>query len=66
MFALGIPFFCSAQILARAHYALGDAKTPVRIAAVLVFANFALSLLLVRPLGVAGLALACGLVAFAV
>jgi len=58
MFALGVPFFCSAQILARAHYALGDVRTPVRIACVLVIANVGLNLLLVRPLGVAGLALA--------
>ncbi|HET6202483.1 MAG TPA: murein biosynthesis integral membrane protein MurJ [Planctomycetota bacterium] len=58
MFALGVPFLCAAQILARAHYALGDTRTPVRIAAILVLVNFALNLLLVRPLGVAGLALA--------
>ncbi|HKB16614.1 MAG TPA: lipid II flippase MurJ, partial [Planctomycetota bacterium] len=61
MFGLGVPFFCAAQILARAHYALGDVRTPVRIAGALVVANLALNLLLVRPLGVAGLALATSL-----
>ncbi|MCI0587903.1 MAG: murein biosynthesis integral membrane protein MurJ [Planctomycetes bacterium] len=61
MFGLGVPFFCAAQILARAHYALGDVRRPVRIAGVLVAANLALSLLLVRRLGVAGIALATSL-----
>jgi len=58
MYALGVPFLCAIQILARVHYALGDARTPVRISGALVFANAGLNLLLVRPLGVSGLALA--------
>ena len=58
MYACGVPFFCAAQILTRAHYALGDVRTPVRAAVALVFANVLLNLALVRPMGVAGLALA--------
>ncbi len=54
----GLPFVCLAQLATRVHYAMDDFKSPVRIGTALVGLNFALNLLLVGPLGVAGLALA--------
>ncbi len=44
------------HILTRAWYAAGDARTPVRIASAVVLLNFLLNILLIWPLGTAGLA----------
>ncbi|MEM1328988.1 MAG: murein biosynthesis integral membrane protein MurJ [Planctomycetota bacterium] len=48
------------HVLARAFYALGDTRSPMRIAIVVVFLNTALNLMLIWPLGEAGLAWATG------
>ncbi|MCA8948418.1 MAG: murein biosynthesis integral membrane protein MurJ, partial [Planctomycetes bacterium] len=60
LLVLGLPFLGLAQLYARAFYAVGDARTPARLAAWLVLANAALNLLLLgtTSLGTAGLALA--------
>ncbi|MBL8897353.1 MAG: murein biosynthesis integral membrane protein MurJ [Planctomycetes bacterium] len=55
MYALGVPFLGSVALWTRAFYSLGDRKTPVVLAAVLVLVNAALNLALVLPFGVAGL-----------
>jgi len=60
----GLPFVCLAQLATRVHYAMGDYRSPVRIGAVLVGVNLALNLLLVGPMGVAGLALATAATSF--
>ena len=57
-YAAGVWVFCSLQIITRYFYALQDTKTPVKIAAAMVGLNLALNLLLVGPMGAAGLALA--------
>lgn len=63
----GLPFLGLAQLYARAFYAVGDARTPARVAAWLVAANIATSvlLLLTTPLGTAALTLSSSLSAFA-
>ncbi|MEM7205808.1 MAG: murein biosynthesis integral membrane protein MurJ [Planctomycetota bacterium] len=56
----GLPFVGVAQLCARALYAIGDLRSPARIATILVPVNLALNLVLVLGLGlgVPGLALA--------
>ncbi len=56
----GLPALGIAQLYARALFALGDTKTPARIAVYLVFVNLGLNLffVLVCGLGVAGFTLA--------
>jgi putative peptidoglycan lipid II flippase len=56
-YALGIPFFCAIHLITRACYAVGDTRSPVRLATRLVLLNLGLNLALVFPMGVAGLAL---------
>lgn len=52
------------HLLARTFYAFQDTRTPVTWAIVAVIVNIALMLVLVGPMGVAGLALALSLAAF--
>ncbi len=56
----GLPMIGAAQLYARGFFAMGDTKTPARVAGWLVLLNFALNLLFVLGLGlgVAGFALA--------
>lgn len=58
LFAFGMPFFSITSLSTRAFYALKDTATPVKLAAVSFVINLALSLLLMRPLGAAGLVIA--------
>jgi len=60
-FATGLVAYASVKILASAFYAFQDTKTPVKIAAVSVVSNIVLVLLLMKPMGVGGLALATSL-----
>jgi putative peptidoglycan lipid II flippase len=63
-FAIGLPAQASVRLLASGHYALGDTKTPVRIAAVSVAVSAASAFLLMRHLGVAGIAVGTSLGAY--
>jgi putative peptidoglycan lipid II flippase len=56
--SLGIPFFAIAALLTRTFHARQDMKTPVRTAAIAIFANLALTVLLIKPFGAVGIALA--------
>jgi putative peptidoglycan lipid II flippase len=58
LFCLGLIGQALVPLVARAFYALHDTKTPVLIGIVSVALNVGLSLLLVHPMGVVGLALA--------
>ena len=61
-YALGVPAFCCIHLLNRAFYALGDARTPVRLAMWMVLVNVVGNLVLVfTPLGAGafGLTAAC-------
>lgn len=57
-YAVGLWAFGGVRIIVAAFYSLQDTKTPAISAAVAVTANIVLSLLLMAPLGAAGLALA--------
>ncbi len=58
LFAIGLPFFSVVNLTVRAFYAVKDTATPVRVAAIDFVVNLVLSLVLMRPLGVAGLVIA--------
>jgi len=60
-YSIGLFAFSGQKILAATFYGMQDTKTPFKIAAVNVFVNLALSLILMRPLGEGGLALATSL-----
>lgn len=63
-YALGLPAFLLIKVLVPGFYARMDAKTPVKIGVVAMFANLVCSLLLVLPLAHAGLALATSVSAY--
>ena len=55
-YASGIWAYSMTHILTRTFYAVGDARTPLRVSLVMVVFNLALNLTLIWPLGAAGLA----------
>jgi putative peptidoglycan lipid II flippase len=57
-YAVGLVGFMGIKVLAPGFYAREDTRTPVRIALIALTVNLALNLLLMGPLGHAGLALA--------
>ncbi|MBZ0159654.1 MAG: murein biosynthesis integral membrane protein MurJ [bacterium] len=63
-YAFGLGAYVSNRILVPAFYSLQDTATPVKIGMVAVIVNIVSSLLLMRPLGLAGLALATALSSF--
>lgn len=63
-FSLGLCAQALIPLLARGFYALSDTKTPFVIAVISGLLNIIFSILLMRPLGVAGLALAVSISAF--
>ncbi|HXV85674.1 MAG TPA: lipid II flippase MurJ, partial [Gemmatimonadales bacterium] len=56
-YAIGIPAQASVKLLASGHYAVGDTRTPVKVAAISVALSAALSWALMRWFGAAGIAL---------
>ncbi len=64
-YAPGLVAHSGIEILVRAFYAMHDTRTPVYLGIAAMLANLALSLLLIEPLQMAGLALANTLAAFA-
>ncbi len=57
MFAIGLPGLIAVQVLARAHYALGDRRTPVRYALRVLLFTLAGHLLAAPRYGTEGMAL---------
>jgi putative peptidoglycan lipid II flippase len=57
-FAFGIPFISGIKILAPAFYSFKDIKTPVFVAFFVMLSYIGLSLILMNPLRVGGIALA--------
>jgi len=55
-YAAGLTGYFTQQIVARCFYSLQDSKAPTRSALIAVFVNFGLNLVLIWPLGTAGLA----------
>ena len=62
-YSLGLPFFMLIKVLATAFYARQDTKTPVKIGIISMTLNIVLNLLLYKPFGHVGLALATSLAA---
>jgi len=60
-YSVGLWAFSAVRIVVSTFYALQDTKTPVRIAVISVCANTLLGIVLMRPLGHGGLALATSL-----
>lgn len=60
-FALGLPFISGVKILAPAFYSFKDIKTPVIVAFFVMIVYIGLSLILMNPLRVGGIALALSL-----
>jgi putative peptidoglycan lipid II flippase len=61
-YGIGLPAYVASKIFMTAFWAHQDTMTPVKIAIITSLSNIALSLLLIGPLGVAGIALSTGLV----
>jgi putative peptidoglycan lipid II flippase len=57
-YSLGLVSYGGVKVITQAFYSLKDTKTPVKIGMAVVVANVALNLALIRPMGIAGLALA--------
>jgi len=60
-YAVGLWAFSGTRVMVNAFYAVQDTRTPVKVAAVAMLANFLFSLLLMGPLRHGGLALALSL-----
>jgi len=58
VYALGLPVFAFVNLVLRAFYARKDTATPVRAAVLSFVVNFVLSVVLMKPLGTVGLAVA--------
>ena len=63
-YAVGLPGFILIKVLSSAFFSRQDTRTPVKIAVVAMVSNIVLNLILVFPLGHAGLALASSLAAY--
>ncbi len=61
-YVVGLPAIAAFYVVTRIYYALQDMATPVRIGGVIVALNAVLAYLLMRPWGVAGIALAASIV----
>lgn len=60
-YALGLPAYIAIKVLSSSFWAVGDTKTPVKIAVISTACNIFLSLILIQNIGVVGIALATGL-----
>jgi putative peptidoglycan lipid II flippase len=60
-YALGLPAYITIKVFSSAHWARQDTVTPVKISVAATVINILLSLVLIRIMGVAGIALATGL-----
>jgi putative peptidoglycan lipid II flippase len=63
-YAIGVTGYFSQQILTRAFYSIHDSKTPTASAVIAVCINIILNLVLIWPLGTAGLALSTALCSY--
>ena len=63
-YSIGLPAQGSVRLLTSGHYALGDTRTPLRVAGVTVALAAALALLFMQFFGVAGIALGSAIAAY--
>lgn len=64
VYAFGLPAFVLIKIFTPPFFAKGDTKTPVKIAALCVVTNIILNLILIKPFGHVGLAMATSIAAW--
>jgi len=57
-YSFGLPAYAITKVLASAFYSFQETKTPVKVAAFAMLMNVVLILMLMKPMGVGGLALA--------
>ena len=60
-YAIGVPAYVASKVFSTTYYARHDTKTPVKMSIISALLNIALALAFIKPLGVAGIALATGL-----
>ena len=60
-YALGLPAYIAIKVFSTAHWARQDTMTPVRISVIATIVNIVISLILIRFIGVAGIALGTGI-----
>ena len=63
-YSIGLPAQGSVRLLTSGHYALGDTRTPLRVAGFTVALAAALAVLFMQSLGVAGIALGSAVAAY--
>lgn len=63
-YAIGLPAYICIKVFSTAHWARHDTTTPVRISIVVTLMNIVLGIMFMQFIGVVGLALATGLVAW--
>ncbi len=57
-FSTGMIFYVLRDLMTRIFYALGDSRTPLKVAMISIFLNILLDALLIGPFGIGGIALA--------
>ena len=60
-YSLGLPAYAAVRVVASVFYSYQETKTPVKVAAAAMIINVLLSIALMKPMGVGGLALATAL-----
>lgn len=61
-YAIGLPTYIAAKVFSTAYWSKQDTMSPVKISILITVINIALSLALIKPFGVAGIAVSTGLV----
>ena len=61
-YAIGLPAYVAAKVFSTRYWSQQDTLSPVKISIITTVLNVALSLILIWPLGVAGIALSTGIV----
>lgn len=61
-YAIGLPAYVAAKVFQTGYWSNQDTKTPVKISIIITVCNIILSLALIWPFGVAGIAISTGLV----
>ncbi len=57
-FAVGLPFISGVRVTSNAFYSMQDSKTPVRVATMAVTVDLVMSVILMKPFGHVGIAMA--------
>jgi len=61
-YAFGLPAYIAVKVFSTAYWSNQDTMSPVKISIIITVINIALSLILIHPFGVAGIAISTGLV----